>query len=72
MILFTELIFFFFYFIIVFKRNFISNVFSRVLLRKILSAGITNDSCLELRLYDAIYRLRFYSDSLIHILSLSN
>ena len=28
--------------------------------------------CLKLRLHDAIYRLRFYSNSLIHILSLSN
>ena len=27
---------------------------------------------LELQLHDAIYRLRFYSNSLIHILSLSN
>ena len=26
----------------------------------------------KLRLHDAIYRLRFYSSSLIHILSLSN
>ena len=29
-------------------------------------------SFLKLRLHDAIYRLRFYSNSLIHILSLSN
>ena len=29
------------------------------------------DNCLKLRLHDAIYRLRFYSNSLIHILSLS-
>ena len=28
--------------------------------------------CLKLQLHDAIYRLRFYSNSLIHILSLSN
>ena len=28
--------------------------------------------CLKLHLHDAIYRLRFYSNSLIHILSLSN
>ena len=27
---------------------------------------------LKLQLHDAIYRLRFYSNSLIHILSLSN
>ena len=27
---------------------------------------------LKLRLHDAIYRLRFYSNALIHILSLSN
>ena len=27
---------------------------------------------IKLQLYDAIYRLRFYSNSLIHILSLSN
>ena len=28
--------------------------------------------CLKLQLHDAIYRLQFYSNSLIHILSLSN
>ena len=28
--------------------------------------------CLKLQLHDAIYRLRSYSNSLIHILSLSN
>ena len=28
--------------------------------------------CFKLQLHDAIYRLRFYSNSLIHILSLSN
>ena len=27
---------------------------------------------LKLQLHDAVYRLRFYSNSLIHILSLSN
>ena len=27
---------------------------------------------LKLQLHDAIYRIRFYSNSLIHILSLSN
>ena len=31
-----------------------------------------NLSCLKLQLHDAIYQLRFYSNSLIHILSLSN
>ena len=30
------------------------------------------DGLLKLQLHDAIYRLRFYSNSLIHILSLSN
>ena len=30
------------------------------------------DHCLKLQLHYAIYRLRFYSNSLIHILSLSN
>ena len=29
-------------------------------------------NCLKLQLHDAIYRLRFYSNSFIHILSLSN
>ena len=29
-------------------------------------------NCVKLQLHDAIYRLRFYSNSLIHILSLSN
>ena len=29
-------------------------------------------SAIKLQLHDAIYRLRFYSNSLIHILSLSN
>ena len=33
---------------------------------------ITCVSSLKLQLHDAIYRLRFYSNSLIHILSLSN
>ena len=33
---------------------------------------ICNYHFLKLQLHDAIYRLRFYSDSLIHILSLSN
>ena len=28
--------------------------------------------CIKLQLHDAIYRLRFYSNSLIHILPLSN
>ena len=30
------------------------------------------NQALKLQLHDAIYRLRFYSNSLIHILSLSN
>ena len=30
------------------------------------------DRCLKLQLHSAIYRLRFYSNSLIHILSLLN
>ena len=32
----------------------------------------TGLNVLKLRLHDAIYRLRFYSNSFIHILSLSN
>ena len=31
-----------------------------------------NQGLVKLQLHDAIYRLRFYSNSLIHILSLSN
>ena len=30
------------------------------------------ESSLQLQLHESIYRLRFYSNSLIHILSLSN
>ena len=33
---------------------------------------LTLKAVLKLQLHDAIYRLRFYSNSLIHILSLSN
>ena len=32
----------------------------------------SSDNHLKLQLHDAIYRLRFFSNSLIHILSLSN
>ena len=34
--------------------------------------SLLNWPCFELQLHDAIYRLRFYSNSLIHILPLSN
>ena len=44
------------------------------LLRLIVSLATAHKNhlnCLKLQLYDAIYRLRFYSNSLIHILPLS-
>ena len=37
-----------------------------------LGRGITKGNLLKLQLHDAIYRLRFDSNSLIHILSLAN
>ena len=42
---------------------------SRRSLQEVESSSTTS---VKLRLHDAIYRLRFYSNSLIHILSLSN
>ena len=36
-----------------------------------MSFTYVNNTCDKLQLHDAIYRLRFYSHSLIHILSLS-
>ena len=40
--------------------------------KKAFAQRLSLKSCLKLQLHDAIYRLRFYSNSLIHILSLSN
>ena len=38
-----------------------------------IPSGLDNfERVIKLQLHDAIYRLRFYSKSLIHILSLSN
>ena len=37
-----------------------------------LSSTCSKIKLIKLQLHDAIYRLRFYSNSLIHILSLSN
>ena len=36
------------------------------------NTNVINRVFIKLQLHDAIYRLRFYSNSLIHILSLSN
>ena len=62
-----------------FKRNQSSDNRShgfgaKFLLKKLSASDFSYErkSAFKLQLHDAIYRLRFYSNSLIHILSLSN